>query len=157
MPFPGQGRLAGIDYGEVRIGVAICDPEQRLASPLENYRRQSPQEDASYFQRLVESEQIVGFVVGLPVHASGDESAKSTEARRFGGWLARVTGCPVRYFDERYSTQAAERVLDAAGLTSKQRKKRRDMLAARIILESFLESPARGTELPGPIMDEEPL
>ena len=79
-----QGRLAGIDYGTVRIGVAITDFEQRLASPYENYTRRGPTADAAYFRWLVEEERIERFVVGLPVHISGHESAKSLEARRFG-------------------------------------------------------------------------
>ena len=156
MSLPTQGRLAGIDYGHVRIGIAICDPGQRLASPLENYSRSSAERDANHFQRLVNSEKIVGFVVGLPVFSSGDESPKSREARRFGDWLAGATGCPVQFFDERYSTVAAEKLLTEAGLTSKKRKRRRDMLAASIILESFLESQSRGANRPNSLSDDDP-
>jgi len=154
MSFPTQGRIAGVDFGEVRIGIAICDPTQRLASPLENYSRRSREEDAQHFQLLVDREQIVGFVVGLPLFASGDESQKSREARQFGAWLEGATGCPVQFFDERYSTVAAEQILTGAGLTSKKRKQRRDMLAAHIILASFLESQSRGATPPGPLTDE---
>jgi putative Holliday junction resolvase len=96
---PRSGRLAGIDYGTVRIGVAITDPEQRLASPLENYTRRGAAHDAAWIKRLAADERIVGFVVGLPIHTSGAESQKSTDARRFGQWLADETGLPVRYFD----------------------------------------------------------
>jgi len=156
MSLPNQGRIAGVDYGEVRIGIAICDPAQQLASPLENYSRGSQEQDAGHFRQLVDREQIVGFVVGLPLYPSGDESQKSREARQFGSWLSERTGCPVQFFDERYSTLAAEQILTGAGLTSKRRKQRRDMLAARIILESFLESQSRGSELPGPLADTEP-
>jgi len=78
--------------------------------------------------------------VGLPLHMSGDESQKSSEARRFGTWLSRQTGRPVVYHDERFSTLAAESLMGEADLTHKQRKKRRDMLAAQVILASFLES-----------------
>jgi putative holliday junction resolvase len=90
-PFPQQGRLAGIDYGTVRIGIAVSDGSQQLATPLAVYARRNETADAEYFRDLVESESIVGFVVGLPVHASGDESQKSLEARRFGTWLATIT------------------------------------------------------------------
>ncbi len=93
--FPTTGRLAGIDYGTVRIGVAITDASRILASPLENYNRRSLEADADYFRRLTDQEQIVGFVVGLPVHSSGQESQKSAEARGFGQWLRAVTGRPV--------------------------------------------------------------
>ena len=66
------GRLAGIDYGTVRIGIAVTDPEQRLASPLANYTRRGEAADAAYFKRLVADERIVRFVVGLPIHLATD-------------------------------------------------------------------------------------
>jgi putative pre-16S rRNA nuclease len=139
-----QGRLAGIDFGTVRIGIAVTDREQRLASPFENYTRRGEQADAIYFQRLVEQEQIERFVVGLPVFASGNESQKSREARAFGEWLGRTTGRPVEYFDERYTTAEAEAVLIAAGATRKRRKAALDKLAAQMLLTAYLESHNRG-------------
>ena len=137
------GRLAGIDYGTVRIGIAITDVEQRLASPFENYTRRGEIADGAYFRRLANDEQIERFVVGLPVHISGDESAKSLEARRFGEWLGKVTGRPVEFFDERYTSSEAERVLLDMGLTKKKRKERLDKLAAQILLTAYLESQSR--------------
>ena len=137
---PRTGRLAGIDFGTVRIGVAVTDPDQRLASPLEIYTRRDAAADAVWAAQLVNSERIVGFVVGLPVHTSGHESQKSHKARQFGDWLAKQTGLPVRYFDERYTTVQAEELLQGAKLTSKRRKERLDKLAAQILLAAYLES-----------------
>ena len=138
-----SGRLAGIDYGTVRIGVAITDFEQRLASPYENYTRRGELADARYFRELADAERIERFVVGLPVHLSGNESAKSLEARRFGEWLAKVTGRPIEFFDERYTSSEAERLLLDMGLTKKRRKERLDKLAAQILLTAYLESQSR--------------
>lgn len=149
---PRPGRVAGIDYGTVRIGVAISDAERRLASPYENYTRRDKQADARWFQQFVKEEQIVLFVVGLPLYPSGDESAKSYEARNYGAWLTEQTGVPVEFFDERYTSAEAEQMLQAAELTSKRRKARRDMLAAQIILSSYLESGGHRGE-PGPLED----
>ncbi len=140
---PSLGRLAGVDFGTQRIGIAVSDAEQRLASPLANYSRRNLALDAAYFQQLVMQEAIVGLVVGLPVHMSGDESAKSLEARAFGQWLAETTLLPVAFHDERYSSAAADEFLTAGKMTAKQRQKRRDMLAAQVILASFLESSDR--------------
>ncbi|HEX5103175.1 MAG TPA: Holliday junction resolvase RuvX [Pirellulaceae bacterium] len=137
---PRQGRLAAIDYGTVRIGVAITDPEQRLASPLEIYTRRNPAADAAWITQLVSSERIAGLVVGLPVHTTGGESQKSAEARRFAAWLSETTNLPVRLFDERFTTAHAESLLQDAGLTKKQRKERLDKLAAQILLAAYLES-----------------
>lgn len=149
---PRNGRLAGIDYGTVRIGIAVTDPDQRMASPLENYRRGGREADARWFQRTLAEERIVGVVVGLPVHNDGRESQKSFEAREFGQWLAELSGLPVHYHDERYTSAHAEALLMEAGYTSKQRKLRLDKLAAQIMLTAYLES-NRGQEQPGGLED----
>lgn len=139
-PFPTEGRLAGIDFGTVRIGVAICDPSQSIASPYENYNSRGKQTDAEYFLKLVKSESIVGWVVGLPIHLSGEESEKSIQAREFAKWLGELTALPYRLFDERFTTSMAQEILGAANLTKKKRKERLDQLAAQILLSTFLES-----------------
>lgn len=146
------GRLAGVDYGTVRIGVAVTDARQTLVSPYEIYRRRDKTGDARYFQSLVSQERIAGFVVGLPVHLSGRESEKSREAREFGAWLETATGVPVVYFDERFTTAEADQFLGAGKLTKKQRAARRDKLAAQIMLTAFLESGTCGE--PAPLDDE---
>jgi len=138
---PRTGRLAALDYGSVRIGVAVTDPEQRLASPLETYTRRGGAGDAAWLKELVARERIVGIVVGLPVHTSGRESQKSQEARRFAEWAAAVAGVPVALFDERYTTVEAEAVLLGADLSRKRRKERLDKLAAQILLSAYLQSP----------------
>jgi putative Holliday junction resolvase len=143
------GRLAGIDFGTVRIGVAVCDSRQTLASPYENYTRRDPVADAAWFKQFAKDESIRGFVVGLPIHTTGNESQKSIEAREFGKWLGELTGLPVEYFDERFTSSEAEQHLGAAGLTKKRRKARLDMLAAQILLTAYLESRDRGQTKPG--------
>lgn len=141
LAIPREGRLAGIDFGTVRIGIAVSDPGQILASPLENYTRQDDPRDAQHFRELVAEEAIAGFIVGLPIYPSGDESPKSAEARVFGSWLTKQTGLPVAYQDERYTSADAEDQMISANLTRKRRKKRLDMMAAQIILRSYLERP----------------
>ena len=86
------GRVAGIDYGTKRVGVAISDANRTIASPLDNYDRRNAELDARHFRELARGEAITLFVVGLPLHMSGDESQKSREARAFGQWLTEVTG-----------------------------------------------------------------
>ncbi|MBN1908821.1 MAG: Holliday junction resolvase RuvX [Pirellulales bacterium] len=147
------GRVAGIDYGTVRIGIAVSDPDRSIASPLENYTRGGPEADARRFRRLVEEEGITLFVVGLPVHLDGRESEKSQEARQFADWLAEQTGVPVELFDERFTSSQAEQWLQEAGLTSRRRKQRRDMLAAQILLAAYLESGQSARGEPGSLDD----
>jgi putative holliday junction resolvase len=137
---PAAGRVAGIDFGDVRIGVAISDPERKIVSPLLNYTRRGPEQDAEQFRRLAADERVVLFVVGLPIHLDGRESQKSQEARQFGRWLGDVTGVPVEFFDERFTSREAEQLLLAADMSRKRRKKRMDMLAAQIMLNAYLEA-----------------
>ena len=149
---PNTGRIAAIDYGTVRIGIAVTDPDRRFASPYENYARRDQAADAMRFKRLAKEERLVGFVVGLPVHTSGEESKKSVEARAFGEWLKSITELPVQFFDERYTSVFAEEILGQAKMTNKRRKERRDMLAAQILLTAFLES-AAGSSGPPQALD----
>ena len=157
MPSPSQpeapGRVAGIDYGTVRIGIALSDPRRTIASPYENYTRRGPEQDARRFRDLVAEERVTLLVVGLPVHLDGRESEQSAGARQFGQWLAEVTGARVEFFDERFSTVQAEQFLLEADMTRKRRKKRRDMLAAQIMLAAYLQSHRGGQEDPGPLDD----
>jgi putative Holliday junction resolvase len=134
------GRIAGIDFGTVRMGIAITDAQRLIASPLESYTRAGPEADARRFRQLVAEHQIVRFVVGLPVHMSGQESSKSREARQFGKWLAGCTGVPVDFFDERYTTIDADAMMVEAGLGPEQRRQRRDMVAAQVLLTAYLEA-----------------
>ena len=138
--FPPCGRLVGVDFGAVRIGLAVCDADRRIASPLETYTRRGGAHDAAYFVKLAKAEGAVGWVVGLPVLMSGDEGTKAKECRVFGSWLAAQTGLPVAFHDERCTTAAAEDALWAAGLTHKKRKGRRDRVAAQLILQAFLDA-----------------
>ena len=116
LPDP-PGRVAGIDYGTVRIGIALSDPRRTIASPVENYTRRGPEQDARRFRELAAEERVALFVVGLPVHLDGRESEQSTGARQFGQWLADVTGVRVEFFDERFSTLQAEQYLLEADMT----------------------------------------
>lgn len=142
--FPAAGRLAGIDYGHVRIGVAVSDPGRTIASPYANYTRRGQAGDAQFFQTLVADENVVGFVIGLPLHTDGQESEKSREVRQFAIWLAEVTGLPICFYDERFTTREAGYLLEEAQLTKKKRKQRLDKVAAQLLLAAFLESDRRG-------------
>lgn len=142
-PFPSEGRLMGVDFGTKRLGIAISTPEQNLASPLENYDRRSPNLDAKHLKELAMDYRIAGLVVGLPVHMSGDEGGLARSAREFGNWLAEEIGLPLRFWDERFTSATAEEILQSASLTKKQRKARKDKLAAYLLLQSFLDAENR--------------
>jgi putative Holliday junction resolvase len=148
-----SGRIAAIDYGTVRLGIAISNPQRTISSPMENYTRRGAEQDARRMKRLVEEEGVTLLVVGLPVHLDGRESQKSREARAFGQWLGEVTGIPVEYFDERFTSSQAHELLTEAQMRGKRRKQRLDMLAAQIILSSYLEASCKGQQDPGALDD----
>lgn len=160
--FPPTGRLAGVDFGTVRIGVAICDPGRSLVSPLDVVQRSTERVEAETFRALAQREGIAGWIVGLPVHSDGKESQSSGDARRFARWLGEQTELPVRLFDERFTSQAADRRLRETGKKAAARRRRVDAVAAQVLLEGFLEADRRqpGTAgvPPGPVrLDIEPL
>jgi putative Holliday junction resolvase len=148
------GRVAGVDYGRRRIGVAICDTHRILSSPL--CVRQTTGDknaDGIFFRKLVADEGIVGFVVGLPIHADGTDSRMSVEVERFGAWLTAETGLPIVFHDERYSSREATGLLAGSGLTRGRKKERTDAIAAQVVLSSWLEAQTHGTagQRPGPL------
>ena len=144
-------RLLGVDFGSVRVGLAVSDPDRRMAFPLETRTREGRDRDAAFFRALVEREEIGGLVVGLPVHNDGREGDKAREARGYGAWLAEVTGLPVAYHDERFTTVQAESALWDAGLTHKRRKERRDKVAAQMLLQAHLDAGCPQDLTPGPL------
>jgi putative Holliday junction resolvase len=144
-------RLLGVDYGRVRIGLAVSDPARKLASPLATHQRGSREQDAAYFHKVIADESIGGIVVGLPVHNDGHEGQAAAAAREFGGWLGELTGLPVTYWDERFTTVEAESALWEAGLTHKQRKQRRDRVAAQMLLQVYLDAGCPANPAMGPL------
>lgn len=142
---PSEGRLAGVDFGSVRIGVALSDSSQTWVTPLATYTRRGERHDISYFRQLVKQEQLVGWVIGLPIHCSGDESQKSAEARRFAAWLGKQTSLPVALFDERFTTAEARQLLNQTTLSPQKKRQRLDGLAAHLILTHFLGTRSRSS------------
>lgn len=139
------GRVAAVDYGRRRIGVAVCDAGRIICSPLcVRETAGDAAADAEFFRALVAREGIVGFVVGLPLHADGEPSPMSLEAERFGRWLTRATGLPVVYQDERSSSREATRLLAGSGLTRARKRARSDAVAAQVVLQSWLEAGVGG-------------
>jgi len=139
------GRVAGIDYGRKRIGIAVCDAERIIASPLPFHMPTGDEAaEAAFFRTFAAAEAIVGFVVGLPVHADGSDSRMSVEVERFGAWLAVATGLPVTFHDERYTSVEAAGKLAGLGLSRGKKKARTDSIAAQILLTAWMEARAAG-------------
>jgi len=136
-------RFLGIDHGSKRIGLAVSDPGATLASPLATIPASGDLTDeiASVLSYAKDYE-IDAFVIGLPLNMDDTEGNQAKTVRRFGTELARVSGKPVHYWDERLSSHAAEDLLRPAELTRKKHKARLDRVAALVILQGFLDARA---------------
>ena len=148
-------RLLGVDFGTVRVGLAVSDPDRKLAFPLEVYERRTRQVDGAYFRGLIQREEIAGLLVGLPIHLDGREGDKAVQARAYGAWLAETTGLPVTFYDERFTTVQAESALWEAGLSHKRRRQRRDKVAAQMLLQAYLDAGCPA-EAPPTALDDPP-
>jgi len=146
---PRYGRLLGIDYGDKRMGFAISTPEQTISSAIENYTRRTSALDLQQIRRWCEEYVVKGVVIGLPIHMNGNESQKSAQCRRFAAWLYEHLKLPLALHDERCTTAVVIDQLIELDLSRKQRKKKLDMLAAQVLLESYLNSrlPVRGGDV----------
>jgi putative Holliday junction resolvase len=139
---PASGVWLGVDVGTVRVGIARSDPGGVLASPLATLRRDVDDDcDVRALARLVEENEAVGVVVGLPVTLAGREGSSATMARRYAQNLAGVISpVPVELVDERLTTVTAQRTLAARGIRGRARRAVVDQAAAVEILQHWLDA-----------------
>ncbi len=132
-----MGRILGIDYGTKRIGLALSDEGQILASPLTVVHGES----ALYreLERLCAEESVERLVVGLPLNMNGTIGPKAKEVLAFKERLEKRFGLPVDTSDERLSTVQAESALREAGLSFRKRAQKIDKVAAQILLQAYLD------------------
>lgn len=138
---PAAGRILGVDWGEVRIGLALSDESQTLATPLETLQRRSGKRiPIPRFLELAALHQPVGLVVGLPLSPEGQEEASALAARAMAATLERRSGLPVEFWDERMSTARAHGAIREQGGSTRGRRADVDALAAAILLQHFLDT-----------------
>jgi putative Holliday junction resolvase len=136
-------RLLGIDLGTKTIGLALCDAQRSIASPLTTLSRTRLAADLAALQGLAAEHRLGGIVVGLPLNMDGGSGPRAQSTRAFATNLARRLGLPVALWDERLSTAAVERAMLDADMTRAKRAKRVDALAATYILQGALDRMAR--------------
>ena len=137
-----MGRILGIDYGSKRMGFAMSDPTQFLASSLSVFTYQHPDEPIREIRKLCEQHQIEKIVVGWPRNMDGSQGPMADTVWKFMEKLQAALGLPVEKWDERLSSKSAENVLIEAGTRREKRKLYVDKMAAQIMLQNYLD--ARG-------------
>src|SRR5438477_5151065 len=137
-------RYLGIDYGRKRIGLAISDDQGRIAMPVDVLGGTGdPIRDAAAVLAAAEDHEADQFVVGLPLNMDGTEGPQAKLTRRFATELARLSGKPTDFQDERLSSAGAESLIEAHPDARARRRRPIDPIAAQILLQNFLDSHPR--------------
>lgn len=135
-------RIMALDIGEVRVGIAISDPGERVASPVTVLPSAEVKACAKPFMRVLEDWEPELLVSGLPYTLSGEEGPQAARIRAFAAEVSKRTGIPVEFSDERLSSTEAKRSLREKGMSEREMRGKIDMIAASIFLQSWLDARA---------------
>lgn len=137
--WPERGALVGLDLGTKTIGVAVSDPDRRLATGVETIQRKQFKQDAARLLAIAAERKAAGFVLGLPINMDGSEGPRAQSTRAFARNLAGLTILPIGLWDERLSTAAVERELIGMDVSRAKRAEVIDEHAAIFILQGALD------------------
>ncbi len=135
---PGGGRILALDVGKKRIGLAVSDELRLTAQGLPTLERTRIRDDLKKLADLAQEYSLGLLLIGKPLHMSGSESRQSEYTREFAERLSKSVRLPLVYWDERWTSMEAERMLKEAGKSLDERKKAVDRFAAILLLESYL-------------------
>ena len=133
-------RIMALDIGEKRIGVAISDPDERVASPVCVLSSDEVRANAASFRRVLEDWEPELLVCGLPMTLSGEEGPQAQRIRAFAEHVSKLCGIPYEFADERLSSAEAKRSLREKGLSEKAMRGKVDMIAASLFLQAWLDA-----------------
>ncbi|MFW5800151.1 MAG: Holliday junction resolvase RuvX [Spirochaetota bacterium] len=134
-----MGRILCLDYGDVRIGVAVSDPTETIAS-AKKYIKGNVDNYIDNIISIIKELNIEKLVIGLPLNLKGRNSQKTKEVKNFYNKMKELLDIPVELWDERFSTLTAEQHLREANIKGKKQRELVDSLAAQIILQNYLDS-----------------
>src|SRR5271156_673825 len=137
--WPERGALIGLDLGTKTIGVAVSDPDRRLATGVTTIERKAFKADAARLLAIAAERAVVGFVLGLPINMDGSEGPRAQSTRAFARNLAGLTDLAIAFWDERLSTAAVERELIGLDVSRARRAEVIDQHAAIFILQGALD------------------
>ena len=133
-------RIIGVDYGEKRVGLALSDPLGITAQPLDTIQRETDAQTADRLEEIVLSHGAEKVIVGLPLSLSGKDSPQTKRTRRFISRLRKKLDIKVESWDERLTSAEAERTMIDLGVRRSRRRERRDIVAAQLILQGYLDA-----------------
>jgi putative holliday junction resolvase len=133
-------RVLGLDVGDKKIGISLSDSTRSIAQALMVYRRSNLENDMKELKRVVDEHGIEEIVIGLPKDLSGAIGKKATEVMAFAEKIRIHTSINTVLWDERFSTNEANRIFEMAQVSHKKRKPFIDMMASQIILQGYLDA-----------------
>ena len=134
-----HGKYLGVDYGDVRTGLAECDVSGMLASGITTIKEGGMRNTAERVAKEAAARSCKKIIIGLPKNMDGTEGERATVIKAFADILASITDIPIDFYDERMTTMQAYRFLDGAGTFGKKRKDVIDTLSAELILQSYID------------------
>lgn len=132
-------RVMALDYGDVRIGIALSDVTRFLASGYENYTRVNLERDLQHIADIISNNNVKIVVLGLPINMDGSKGVRVEKTYEFAEKLKEYTSAKIEFLDERLTSVSAEKILISADVSRKKRKDVLDKLSATIILQDFLD------------------
>ncbi|MDO5118227.1 MAG: Holliday junction resolvase RuvX [Eggerthellaceae bacterium] len=135
-------RIMALDIGEKRIGIAISDPDERVATPLCVLDASQVERGEKAFTRLLEDWEPELFLAGLPLSLCGEEGPQSLRVKSIASGISERFSIPVEYSDERLSSREAKRILREEGLSEREMRGKIDMIAASVFLQTWLDEKA---------------
>ncbi len=133
-------RVMALDYGDVRIGIALSDVTRFLATGYENYTRVNVEADCEHIANIVKNNNVKIIVLGLPLNMDGSSGDRVDKTYEFASILSKYTDAKIEYLDERLTSVSAEKILISADVSRKKRKAVLDKLSATIILQDYLDA-----------------
>lgn len=135
-------RIMALDIGEKRIGIAISDPQERVATPLSVLDAAQVERGEKPFTRLLEDWEPELFLCGLPLSLDGEEGPQARRVRKVAETISARFGIPIEFADERLSSREAKRILREEGLDERAMRGKIDMIAASVFLQAWLDEKA---------------
>ena len=149
-----RGTRLGVDVGKARVGVARCDPDGLLATPVETV----PRDEGAVARVVALADEFSAFevLVGLPLNMRGEDTASTQDAREFAAAVAAASTLPVRLVDERLSTVSAHAALRSSGRSQRSSRSIIDQVAAVVLLQQALDIEKSTGRPPGTPVSQEP-
>ena len=135
-----MGRILGIDFGSVRVGLSLSDLTQTIAKPFDTIQYNNLDDLLSQLKKIIDNNQVYKLVVGIPFNMKGEDTKQTIKVREFVSFLKQNISIEIGLIDERLSSIEAEKAMHVMNIKTGHNKGRIDKIAASVILQEYLDS-----------------